>query len=72
LKDSCEFLLEKVQMKLRQPGANFIGVKVRDPEVKVIDGSDLTFALLNAKEGRSHTQDMYFCRLLPKRHPKES
>jgi len=58
-------------MKLRQPGANFIGVKVGDPEVKVIDGSGLTFALFNAKEGRSHTQDMYFCRLLPKWHPKE-
>src|SRR5882672_5677849 len=58
-------------MKLRQPGANFIGVKVRDPQVKVIHGSDLTFALLNAKEGRSRTQDMYSCRLLPKRHSKE-
>src|ERR1017187_1715845 len=61
----------KLQIELRQLSADCIGVKVRNPEVIVIDGSGLIIALLNAKEGFSYTQDMCRCRLLPKRHSKE-
>src|SRR6202158_5826625 len=61
----------KLQIELRQPGANCIGVKVLNPEVKVIDGSGLIVALLNTEEGFPYTQDMCRCRLLPKRHAKE-
>jgi hypothetical protein len=61
----------KLQIEIRQPGANCIGVKVLNPEVKVIDGSGLIVALLNAEEGFSYTQDMCRCRLLAKGHAEE-
>jgi len=58
-------------MKLRQPGANFISVKVRD-RVKVINGSDLAFALLNVKEGRAHTKICAFAACCRSGIPKNS
>jgi hypothetical protein len=58
-------------VELRQSSAEFINVKVHNPEIEVIDRSSLIFALFNAEEGRSHTEDVHFRCLLPKRHSKE-
>src|ERR1700677_2663226 len=64
-------LVRKLQVKFGQPGTHFISVEVGNPEVVVIDGGGLMFALLNTEEGIADAQDVYRRRLLPQGHPEE-